>query len=145
MREIKFRAWHSENKSFVYQSLSDFWRNGWICATHTRNADYEIPHESNSFSVHGEWEQYTGLKDKNGREIYDGDIVKINMGRIDDGVLLITFGGPWDYAGFGLTGKRTGWEEGDFDPPECWDTLKPQYAAALEIIGNIHENPELLS
>lgn len=70
--------------------------------------------------------QYTGLKDKDGKEIYEGDIVQYhpeaNMGT-----------GPVVYE---LGAFRV---QGDFDALLYHFSLK-----ALEVIGNIHDNPELL-
>lgn len=71
------------------------------------------------------WMQYTGLKDKNGKEIYDGDIVKC-----DDIVTNLT----WLDGGFQMiTSENQG------KSPAIQDRLK-----RFEIIGNIYENPELI-
>lgn len=63
MREIKFRAWHKQLKDMIYNDLcknpfDTFWYN------------------DGEFSDMYELMQYTGLKDKNGKEIYEGDKVK---------------------------------------------------------------------
>ena len=88
--------------------------------------------------------QFTGLHDKNGKEIYEGDVVLADMGLIQREQKKVAWGGHWDYAGFGLHGKRKEemiqkWGE----HPYTWDALNPELARACEIIGNIYENPEL--
>ena len=69
-------------------------------------------------------EQYTGLKDKNGKEIYEGDIVKAG-GRI------------YEVAWFEKDGGWFCFREND-------SVYTPLYHLKGEVIGNIHENPELL-
>lgn len=78
-------------------------------------------------------EQYTGLKDKNGKEIYEGDIISFENEKAHAGVLWLDgkamFGIKW--LGCGIE------DEFDFDN---WDICR----GPIEVIGNIHENPELL-
>ena len=69
--------------------------------------------------------QFTGLKDKNGKEIYEGDIVKSVYG---NGYIV------FEYIGFAI--KSIGSESIDFE--------FPSFYLNCEIIGNIYENPELL-
>lgn len=62
MREIKFRAWHVENKEI--HTMQDLWR--------LEIGDLSWRHEEGEIVLM----QYTGIKDKNGIEIYEGDIVE---------------------------------------------------------------------
>lgn len=83
--------------------------------------------------------QYTDLKDKNGREVYEGNVVAT----LDMGNKTIEWGGPWKIAAFGLTGKRLG-KRFPNDPDYTWDALNPETARTIEVLGNIYENPELV-
>lgn len=83
--------------------------------------------------LHGESEQFTGLLDQNAKEIYEGDIV--NIGKY--GVYVVVFDEFW--CGFEFKGgkgvkTKSGVEHPRFS--QDWQTA--------EVIGNIHENPELV-
>lgn len=134
MREIKFRAWDKRYSMMSYpNTLSFFNAIGWLgktnlyygaeavgVITEKYNAGKNI-HEQKSFQKHFEVMQYTGLKDKNGKEIYEGDILQFPSKFTPPEV--VTF------------------EHGMFYLKN--DTLF-HYADGEEVIGNIYENPELL-
>lgn len=104
MREIKFRAWNKETECFFKWDLSfAFGGTG---------------------KVWGNVEQFTGIYDEHGKEIYEGDIVLYY-----DLFFTIIF----DYGMFYGNGKHD-----DIKLDSC-DYNK------IEIVGNIHQNPELLN
>jgi hypothetical protein len=108
-REIKFRAWHILDKEIVYFEDWESIRNL------ARYAEYNYVDNIT---------QYTELKDKNGKEIYEGDI----LSGYPHGSSIVKWDneyGCW-HSGFDLIGNEIK------DMPE------------REVIGNIYENPELL-
>lgn len=124
MRELKFRAWDKEEKEYYYNAehTYDFFCSGRGCYAESFG---EVLNQPDRFIV----EQYTGLKDKNGREIYEGDIMIIN----GDRCVVV-----WDdnYASF---------EFKNLDDPVFHPVFhKTMSCGGHEVIGNIHENPELL-
>lgn len=123
-REIKYRVWDNENKSYndpysyAYYALTqdgglDFYCHG----DHMDEADPDV------YLV----ELSTGVKDKNGEEIYEGDIV-------DDGYSRICkIRWSEHFTAFEAVNENDGYMS------NIWFVAK--YG---EVIGNIHENPELL-
>lgn len=118
MREIKFRAWDEYNKQY---SEEPFYRITISNDGQVYNSENDEWYDPNTRYV---IQQYTGLKDKNGKEIYEGDIV------IFDSEKYII---KYSYASFGMVDKG-----GDIEIPL---TLLTTYC--IKVIGNIFENPEL--
>ena len=83
--------------------------------------------------------QYTGLKDKNGKEIYEGDIYKSNGYYYEiifhEGAFCVSKIGVFDPVPVNWKGQSS--EGSD-------DCIIEQWSSEFEIIGNIYENPELL-
>lgn len=126
MREIKFRAWDEEERFMYYGVLP-------ISDSHFLIADQygHRVHEAAGQAVHVM--QFTGLHDTDGKEIWEGDIVK----DADEGTLHVIkyYAEEWDYPAF------------DLDPYIDVDSNGISYCLqdmGLEVIGNIYENPELL-
>ena len=123
MRENKFRAWHKGKKimgevlgiDILHKEI--FFSNGDVDCCGFADLKYI------------ELMQYTGLKDKNNKEIYEGDI------------LFESFGERYYKVVFENGSFRAEFE-GDFD--EYSFDLIDVVAQGCEIIGNIYENPELI-
>lgn len=105
--------------------------------------------------MQGRSNQFTGLKDKNGVEIYEGDILKVKFN--GQYVSRVSWRGKpdaiaeviWDYSGFRLNcnGKedRRYADFYDFINDKTWDTTMLDMSLKhTEVIGNIYEHPELL-
>lgn len=122
MHEIKVRAWYKPYKQMCQVESLRFDGNGVYRAVLIEESFYDRRLvEADEIVI----EQFTGLKDKNGTEIYEGDIL------IDD------TGEPIEYW-------VVKFSEGGFIG-ECAGVAKPLFELAnLEVVGNIHENPELL-
>jgi len=124
MREIKFRAWHKGKKIIVNVLGIDilhkkiFFLNEDVdCYEHVDFKNIELM-------------QYTGLKDKNNKEIYEGDIVKL---RNNHGMGVIKYSDEW--GAFVV----------EYIKPRPIAVLGMNYYKEdIEVIGNIYENSELL-
>ena len=116
MKEIKFRVWDNDLEIMSYSDSEIFimFSNNGICI------GYEINDEIDDYELM----QYIGLKDKNGEEIYEGDIVKFFEYKVIDNIVL-----PEEIVIIK-------------DIREGCDALRP--SQHMEVIGNIYENPELL-
>ena len=127
MRETKFRAYHKERKEMFEIASIDFEEkkaalsNGIIKLLNVDSKQFELL-------------QYTGLKDKNGKEIYEGDIIKYKF--------------PYDRRLKHISPVKFLETEASFGIKDRYENEIPLYRIAannyFEVIGNIYENEELL-
>ena len=129
MRDIKFRCWDTENKEMLEVQELDYEDsyNGQPMIRTTMYSDYFDTEDMILM-------QYTGLKDKNGKEIYEGDIVKFRFK--DDREEFPDLIGYIEYQTT-FTAFRIMSNQGSFKI----DITEIKF---IEVIGNIYENPKLL-
>ena len=119
MREIKYRAWVLGK---MYDVAAMDW-NEYGLTIHTSGGFMTLPDEEVDLM------QFTGLKDENGREIYEGDIVRGTIIQNDK-----TF----------LFKPEMKWSCGCCSPFYGWEFSDELFTHHIEVIGNMFENPELL-
>lgn len=132
MREITFKGKRVDNGEWIEGAYMPYYystRYGKVAAIFTNDdvlcKTCRYPVDPSTVG------QYTGLKDKDGNLIFEGDIVRCGTGRICKVTFFISPG----FSGFDLV------PVGNFDapPPYNWSLFSD-----IEIIGNIHNNPELM-
>jgi uncharacterized phage protein (TIGR01671 family) len=121
MRQIKFRAWNPQQSRLI----------SWEEAERITVASGMSIFQPSELV----WQQFTGLTDKNRKEIYEGDIVAYRpTGTTGDGT-------PWKKI-LGDVHHEVIFEKGAF---RLKDDPRLQFPHRWEVIGNIYENPELLA
>ena len=120
-REIKFRVWTSKTMDYFPE-------------THSESLNGNFQPGGHGTGEEPIFMQYTGLKDKNGKEIYEGDVL-YKFG-IDDAPYEVKYGVQpisHEWLGIGFYTEHLGEMGYIFGGEE------------IEVIGNIYENPELLN
>jgi hypothetical protein len=126
MRKIEFRGKAVVGNNWVN---GYFYKIGTFC--------YIMKEDGVSISVVEETvgQLVPDIPDKNGHNVFEGDIVEVNYSDpYSPRVMVISHGGPLNSAGFGMIFKK--------DTP-MWDTLNYGHSQMIKVIGNIHDNPEL--
>ncbi|TYU76317.1 hypothetical protein FZX00_05120 [Listeria monocytogenes] len=129
MRAIEFRAWDKEVKEMDYNpSVIEIWQNKPI------NEQFCLESEEKLV-----WMQYTGLKDKNGKKIFEGDIIAFSEDDFHVFNSQVEYFSEDGYPAFDIKVPSTYY----FDS-NVFSEVSMSGLYEIEVIGNIHENPELL-
>ena len=126
MKELKFRVWDKERECYLDETeLAGITPDG-------KYILYIEEEEISKLEIEGNYvvEQYTGLKDKNGKEIYEGDIVEYTT----------CYYGNEERHRKVIEWKE--WDSDDFGEPH--NIGFPDLSECMEVIGNIHEDAGLL-
>ena len=129
----KFRAWDKENDRMIYPSTEG------VCfeldddGINILDVSGDYPEDHTFPAIDSFLMQSTGLKDKNGVEIFEGDIVVNQYGNVGYVAYL------QQEAGFVVVLKKSDYRLGHRNTGESYDVTTNH-----EVIGNIHSNPELL-
>jgi uncharacterized phage protein (TIGR01671 family) len=129
MRTIKFRAWDESQKYMAYQGTPDL-----------ETIQSFFHHFGDKTLM-----QYTGLKDKNGKEIYEGDILKVHIFTQELGESLGVREGEKEFKAEICYQEMGLWLQGNTED-ECGYILwfDGMHEESFEMIGNIYENYSLL-
>lgn len=115
-RQIELRFW--SGKKYIHTCVADI-----------SSFDFDV------FDIEPDFQQFTGLKDKNSKKIFEGDIVRYTEkmhehGDAQECIAVVKY--DEKAAAFGIGRK------------EIWNYFFDYGVSNIEVIGNIHENPELL-
>ena len=133
MREILFRGKRVDNGEWIQGDIVQFPVHGVVRIVEQEPSYKDAEVDSDTVG------QYTGLTDKNGKKIFEGDIIHLEYSQV-------FFGGVY----FGEYTAEVSYKEGCFitDGTNNGDEIETPLSGfdndEVEIIGNIHDNPELL-
>ena len=145
MRKNKFRAWDKEFNRMVFQHDVNLALENKEYLFSLNEESVELLHYDEDYSAYvkcdAELMQYIGLKDKNGKEIYEGDIIKF----MDEYECYTDCG--YEYEEFENIGEII-WNE----QSHAWDVTNRNvetedvwhYSEYIEVIGNVYKNKDLL-
>ena len=126
-RPIKFRAWCEKYTGWLYAELHH--PNGWSFSTPP-----DHPVDGPCGAIHRDWKEFTGLHDKNGREIYEGDIAKITFTESSE---------RWTELGIMCWVGKSAQFRFEIDGDELTREVSDPFIV-IEVIGNVYENCDLL-
>lgn len=130
MRERKYKVWDKEeNKWLELGGDTYIFYDGQKMKVVEGNESYGAVHDN------VEIVEYTGLKDKSGNELYEGDLIPHKFDKKAIGI--VTYGNRAGHTGFHVE-----WKNGMHK-----DLLRvdlPYWASVSEVIGNVFDNPEML-
>lgn len=128
--EIKFRAWNKKDKVMVDVAAMNFGPSGlWSLIEDADDAELQL---ADGYELM----QYTGLHDKNGREIYEGDILKVTSEDGESYAAIVKWFGDEGYPAFDLAGIPETW---NYDA-NALATIFESGIETCEVIGNIFED-----
>jgi len=114
-RIIKFRVWDKKNNR-MFNDCFELTKKGYMEWVQLKQASDNL-----------EWMQFTGLSDKNGKDVFEGDLIKWAIG---GGIVQEVYWNTKECAFYAR--------------PFSMDNTESWLDSSCEVIGNIHENPELL-
>lgn len=144
MRVLKFRAWDKQQKKMIVVPHLSFGDDGKALTIMIWHKTAEMYDRALVVGETAELMQFTGLLDKNGREVYEGDIVEIKGAYGGKQQVHVLWGKTtpmyeWMCAGTWLLSRFSNGNEGPLYP-----YCQPSHGFEVSVIGNIYETPELL-
>lgn len=136
MRELKFRAWDKTENRMARNVEDLLFNSKGLYGVVLNHMGFAFRRRVKDVIL----EQYTGLKDKNGKEIYEGDVVRTHFS-FGHEVTQEPFVIKWNKERAMFEGSKPKPLENDY---LVTFSFFPEQRFLYEIIGNIHENPELL-